>query len=184
VSPFGSALRPGGWPSRVEIRPLTEADAAAWWTLRLRMLREEPGAFGSSYEEAIARTPEEVAARHRQTVTDPDAFLLGAWGATLAGAVGFRRDSGLKVRHKGMIWGMYVAPEARGLGLGRRLLDAAVDRARGMEGVEQVSLEVTVGNSAARALYRSCGFTVYGVEPRALKLGDVYLDEELMTLRL
>ena len=163
---------------------MTEADAEAWWTLRLRMLREEPGAFGSSYEDAIGRTPDEVATRHRQTVTDPDAFVLGAWGATLVGAVGFRRDSGLKMRHKGMIWGMYVAPEARGLGLGRRLLDAAVERARGMVGVEQVYLAATVGNSAARALYRSSGFVVYGVEPRALKLGDAYLDEELMTLAL
>ena len=45
----------------VEIRLLTDADAARWRDLRLRMLREHPDAFGSSYEEALARPLETFA---------------------------------------------------------------------------------------------------------------------------
>jgi len=37
---------------------------------------------------------------------------------------------------------------------------------------------------AAMRLYHSLGFVAYGTEPCALKLGDQYLDEDLMILRL
>jgi RimJ/RimL family protein N-acetyltransferase len=43
---------------------------------------------------------------------------------------------------------------------------------------------VVVGNEAARNLYLSLGFAVYGTEHEALKLGNRYLDEELMSLKL
>jgi len=50
--------------------------------------------------------------------------------------------------------------------------------------VEQVWLDVTIGNAAARALYASSGFRSIAVKPRVLKVGDHYHDEELMALRL
>ena len=36
----------------------------------------------------------------------------------------------------------------------------------------------------ARALYRKLGFQPYGLEPRALKVGDQVFDQELLVLRL
>jgi ribosomal protein S18 acetylase RimI-like enzyme len=86
------------------------------------------------------------------------------------------------LRHKGFIWGMYVRPEARGAGVGRALLQAAIAHATGR--VEQLKLDVVADNAAALALYRAAGFIAYGTEPRALKLGEIYLDEVLMALRL
>jgi ribosomal protein S18 acetylase RimI-like enzyme len=50
--------------------------------------------------------------------------------------------------------------------------------------LEQITLAVVTTNEAARSLYRSLGFATYGVEPRALKVGERYLDEDLMTLSL
>lgn len=58
---------------------------------------------------------------------------------------------------------MYVAHEARGRGVGRALLLAAIERARALSGVEQIHLAVTTHNSAARALYVSVGFVAYGM---------------------
>jgi ribosomal protein S18 acetylase RimI-like enzyme len=165
----------------VEIRVLTETDAVRWRDLRLRMLREHPDAFGTSYEEALASPLETYAQRLR----DPERWTLGALeGEQLLGSVGLRREAGAKDRHKAMIWGMYTAPEARGRGIGKALLGEAIARARAMPGLEQIGLAVTTHNTAARNLYTSLGFQTYGLERHALKLGDRYLDEELMVLWL
>lgn len=50
-----------------------------------------------------------------------------------------------------------VDPARRGRGIGRALMEAAIDRAR-MTGARAVSLEVVWGNTAARRLYDSLGF--------------------------
>jgi len=45
-------------------------------------------------------------------------------------------------------------------------------------------LSVVTTNEAALQLYLSLGFASYGIEHGALKLGDKYLDEDLLFLRL
>ncbi len=159
------------------IRVITEADVDAFRALRLRALGEEPEAFGASTED-FATTPLSDVAEHLQAADD--AFVLGAFVPDLVGMVGFVREHGQKRMHKGFIWGMYVAPEARGQGVGRALMMEALARAVRMPGLEQIHLGVVATNAAAGSLYRSLGFTVYGAERHALKLGDRYVDEELM----
>jgi ribosomal protein S18 acetylase RimI-like enzyme len=79
---------------------------------------------------------------------------------------------------------MYVRPESRGLGIGKALLQEAITQANRLPGLEQLHLMVVTTNEAARALYRSMGFEVYGTVCQAFKLGEQYWDEELMVLRL
>ena len=57
------------------------------------------------------------------------------------------------------IYSVAVAPQARGLGIGQTLLDSAVEYAR-EQNAREISLEVSVANSAALALYRKNGFAV------------------------
>jgi ribosomal protein S18 acetylase RimI-like enzyme len=91
---------------------------------------------------------------------------------------GFYRESSPKERHKGMLWGMYVAPDARRFRLGAELVQAVLDHAAGE--VEQVRLAVSNGNAAAIGLYERLGFVAYGHEPRALKGPNGYSDDLLM----
>lgn len=164
------------------IRLLEPSDLDAYRALRLRMLAEHPDAFGSDAASFAAQPDAEVAERLRASA---DRFFLGAFvDGALAGSVGFFREARPKVRHKGTLVGVYVAPERRRLGLARALLEAALRRARSLEGLEQVHLAVVTDNRAARILYASLGFTSYGVEPRALKVDGTYRDEDLMVLRL
>jgi ribosomal protein S18 acetylase RimI-like enzyme len=104
---------------------------------------------------------------------------VGAFaGEQLMGTAGFVRDKGLKERHKGHIWGVYVTRAARRNG--RDMLRVLLDRASGVAGVEQIILAVAATQHAAMSLYRSLGFAPFGCEPRALKIGDRYMDEENM----
>jgi RimJ/RimL family protein N-acetyltransferase len=168
-----------------DIRPLAEADAGRWRDLRLRMLREHPDAFGSAYEQQVTRPIEVFARRLRAEEGAPDNVILGAFdGEQLVGSIGLWRDDGAKDRHKAAIISMYTAPEVRGRGIGKALLQAAIARARAADGIEQLLLAVTAHNTPARNLYAALGFESYGVERHALKIGDRYYDEELMVLWL
>lgn len=165
----------------MEIRALTADDAAAYQVVRLRSLREHPEAFGSSFEEERDRTPEQVA----PLLINPDVRVFGAWNdGELIGIVAISRNQRIKTCHRAMIGGMYVASEARGQGTGRALIAAALDFARSCEGLEDVTLAVTVGNDAARHLYAQAGFTGYSVDPRYIKTGGHYYDIEWMILRI
>src|SRR5690242_10974893 len=53
---------------------------------------------------------------------------------------------------------LYVVPDLRGRGLGKALLEAAVDTARS-EGADFMELGTSEDDRAARALYESAGFT-------------------------
>ena len=171
---------------RLNIRALTEDDAGDFQRLRLRALEEHPDAFGSSYEAESALSLETVAARMRRTAESPHAFTLGAYrDGKLVGMVGFYRDSlSAKVRHKGHVWGMYVAAERQGEGVGRALMRELIARAERVPGLEQVHLDVVSRNEVARSLYASLGFETYGVEPNALVVDGEGFDEEMMVLRL
>jgi ribosomal protein S18 acetylase RimI-like enzyme len=83
-----------------------------------------------------------------------------------------------KMAHKGALVSMYVRPEARRIGVGRRLVEAVIDTA--CRHVELVQLTVVTGNEAALRLYAGLGFVQYGLEKKALKQGGRYYDEILM----
>jgi RimJ/RimL family protein N-acetyltransferase len=167
-------------PETTVIRFLTANDASAYWAIRLEALECEPEAFGSSPEEHHALSMDELAARLADT---GDNFVVGAFeGEHLVGTTGFFRDKGLKHRHKGHVWGVYVTREVRGKKAGRKMLQAVLDRASAIEGIEQIQLSVTTAQGAAAKLYRSLGFEAYGCERQALKIGDHYVDEDNMVL--
>jgi ribosomal protein S18 acetylase RimI-like enzyme len=110
-------------------------------------------------------------------------FLLGGFvEGRLCGMMGFFRDQNPKLRHRGHVWSVYVTAAARGQGLGRQLMTGLVERAAATEGIEQVVLSVSTTQVAAVRQYRSLGFESFGIEPRAMKIGDRYFDHEHMVL--
>ena len=159
-----------------EIRRLTGADAALWQALRLEGLEEMPTAFLTTLEEARARRLEEVAARLDSSVT------LGAMAERLVGMLTLAPMAG-RAAHRGDIFAVYVAPEWRGRGLGRRLLDEAARIGR-ERGLLQLELHVEAENAAALKLYAAAGFEVTGRIPRAMREAKGFSDDLMMVRRL
>jgi ribosomal protein S18 acetylase RimI-like enzyme len=168
---------------RIEIRLLTPDDVEAYWHLRLEMLVTEPEAFGSSPEAHRELSMEEV--RTRISIVPENKFVAGAFSdGRLVGAVGFVRMSGLKERHKGRIWGVYLKPQLRHRGIGRAMIAKVLEHAAKINGLEQIQLQVATAQAAAIAMYHSVGFISFACERRALKVGDRYIDEDYMVLWL
>ncbi len=158
-------MAPSSPAKAIAIRRLAERDAAAYRHLRLETLRETPAAFTASYVEEVERPlPWTVA---RLTLPAPNC-TLGAFLADskLVGIAGLGVPDRMQERHKGMLFGMAVARESRGLGIGRALVQSVLEEAR-LAGLTQLVLLVSEGNTGAERLYRSLGFTEWGREPRA-----------------
>ena len=160
-------------------RKLNSADASALVALRRDALAAEPLAFGASLNDAPALTVDSVSGM----LNDHDLqAIFGTFNGTeLIGMLGLYRANRIKTRHKAMIWGMYVKPGERNRGAGHVLLSAAIEQARSW-GVDQVQLSVTDAAPAARHLYESHGFTVWGHERRALCWNERFLDEYHLSL--
>ena len=113
------------------IRRLTPADAFAHRELMLEAYDRHPEAFTSSTAERVALPLSWWADR----LPLGDKASSAVWGAfdgagALNGAAGLSVESRIKSRHKGLLFGMYVAPAARQRGAGAKLVDAVLAAAR------------------------------------------------------
>jgi len=170
----------------MNIRQLGIDDAATYHALRLRMLRIYPDAFTSSYEEDVEKPLSWAQKRLVPGPDAPDDFVLGAFDedGRLTGSIGLSVEARQKQRHKGFVFGMYVAPESAAQGIGRALLGACIERAQRIAGLEQLGLTVTASNLRAVRLYELAGFKAFGIEERAIKVGDEYFAKAHMVLPL
>jgi GNAT superfamily N-acetyltransferase len=164
------------------VRRLNPGDAEALVILRMEALETDPLAFAASPEDDRGLSIDFV----RDVLDEEEGqAVFGAFdGGRLVGMVGVYREAKLKRRQIAPVWGVYVSPAARGKGLGRAMMEAVIEQARGWEGVEMVQLGAAVSPPAAMRLYELVGFRTWGVEKRALKWEGNYGDEAHMVLEL
>ncbi len=94
-------------------------------------------------------------------------IMAGGDGEYLLGAADGEAPAGVcQLRFRWSVWksaedcwleDLYVREEARRSGLGRALVEAALERAR-ERGCKRIELDVNEDNAAALALYEACGF--------------------------
>lgn len=125
-------------PEQLSIRPAVEADLEAIWCI-------ETAEFGNDAW-SIEVMREELTAPHRQYLALVDEV------DAVRGYAGL-----LSVGMDGDIQTIAVAPEVRGQGYGRRLMEELLHTADDL-GVERVFLEVRADKPVARGLYESLGF--------------------------
>jgi ribosomal protein S18 acetylase RimI-like enzyme len=161
----------------MNIRVLNQQDWQVWKDLRLEALQNAPEAFGTSYKEAADQSDEEFQANLVQT------DIFGAFvNSDMVGCGGFSRLKYIKMKHRGILYGMYIKPEFRGQGIADQLIEAVIAHAQSR--VTQLHVTCVTTNPAAVKLYEKHGFSIYGTEPRSLKIGDQFYDEYLMVRKL
>jgi ribosomal protein S18 acetylase RimI-like enzyme len=111
----------------------------------------------------------------KNALDDANTILVAVLDGMFVGMVGCRHDVSPKLQHCGMVWGMYVAPQQRGRGVGRRLLAAVKEHGIG-QAYTMLKLSVTNYSAAAQTLYSEEGFTVYGHEPALLCIDGITYD--------
>ncbi|MET9775999.1 GNAT family N-acetyltransferase [Streptomyces sp. NPDC006367] len=110
----------------------------------------------------------------------PGDHLVAELDGTLVGYVRLGFPTPLASNaHVRQIRGLAVADAARGRGVGRALVRAAVEEARRL-GARRITLRVLGHNTPARRLYESEGFVVEGVQPEEFHLDGRYVDDVLM----
>lgn len=116
-----------------------------------------------------------------------DSFTLGAYlESELAGIVSFARDGKdrEKLRHKGLLFRMYVSSDFRGKGIGKQLIEALIQRVSKINDIEQINLTVIANNENAKKMYEKFGFETFGSEKNAIKWKGNYFAEDQMVLQL
>lgn len=140
--------------------------------LRLESLKQDPSAYGSSYEEEAE-------------------FADDVWKRRIGNAL-FALDEGkpigmlsrilnerLKTKHYVEIVGAYVMPSYRGRGVGTKLLEEQlrlIRRKDSMKRIVKVKLMVNPEQKAAVRVYKKAGFQVVGRAKKELKVGSRFYD--------
>ncbi|TNC51527.1 GNAT family N-acetyltransferase [Rubellimicrobium rubrum] len=162
------------------VQGFTAADRPAIAALYWEAFGQKLGRALGPSDRALAFIETVLSPDHAFCAFDDDGRLLGVAGfKTLDGALvgGTYTDMARVYGHAGALWrltlltllgrdtenarflmdGIFVAPEARGRGVGTRLLDAIAAEARA-RGYQEVRLDVVDENTRARALYERKGY--------------------------
>ncbi|MGV9456035.1 N-acetyltransferase family protein [Streptomyces sp. NPDC003635] len=156
-SPHIRTARPG------DEEELAILDRATWSTLHAVTPRPQPP-YGPFFDD-----------RHL-----PEDYLVAELGGRVVGYIRLAFPTPLASNaHVRQIQGLAVADGARGYGVGRALVRAAVEEAR-RRGARRLTLRVLGHNAPARKLYESEGFVVEGVMPEEFFVGGAYVDDVVM----
>ena len=141
--------------------------------LRLEALQNDPLAFGSSYEEEKSLTEDEWKRRIKNA-------LFASANDTLVGMIVYIIDNKMKTKHIANIFGVYVKKEYRGQGIGKKLIESALEIIQKNVNVSKIKLTVNPEQKAAVKLYETFGFEVVGRLKNELKVDDKFYDELIM----
>ncbi len=162
----------------MDIVKLTPDNTERFLALRRAMFDSEAMSFrGASADDDAIGVP-----AWRERLARDHVFAVVRGGDWIA-VGGLTQLAGGKLDHKGLVWGMYALPAARGTGAAARILEQLETAARDL-GLRQLQLTLMADNARARALYERHGYVLYAIEPESVRRGAEWADEALMWKRL
>lgn len=166
-------------PVAIDIRAARATDAAGLLRLHRAVLTERRF-FITEPEELRESVDDKIRQIRDFERSSNSLFLVARVGPDLVGMLTVRGGTLNRMRHTGKLEVM-VHADARGHGIGRALMGAAVAWAEAHPEIEKLGLSVFVDNQRAIDLYRRFGFREEGRRPREYRLEDGrYVDDLLM----
>ena len=166
-----------GMKPRVETTPAHVEDAWAIATVHIRSWKAAyAGMIDPDYLASLSI--EDRSIRWQATLAaNADPILVARLQGEVAGFVSYGkcRDQGAPL-DRGEIWALYVSPSAWGQGLGRTLIQQAMDELATL-GFESISLWVLSANHRGRKFYESCGFERVPGSEKCFDLGGHPVEE-------
>lgn len=161
----------------MRVRQVGPDDWVVWRLLRQRSLIEDPQAFAASVDRWTG--DQDVEQNWRARLAAPGACFVAEHGASPVGMAAIRPNdpshphlqgsrevppsSGQAEDDGHQLISMWVAPAARGHGVGRALVGRVIAAAGG----RPLWLRVMDGNATAVRLYQRCGFMLDDADPDA-----------------
>lgn len=160
----------------INVRPIATFEWKEYRDVRLRALKDSPGAFGSAWEIEALRNDEAWAKITQENASGQNGRGLFALEGNLICGLAWCLISD-KSTHVAHIYGMWADPAVRGQGVGRALLTESIAWAKS-KGTKHIRLGVTVAESPAMQMYRSQGFYPVG-NPELLREGSDLMAQEM-----
>ena len=160
---------------KIEIKTLTADDWEKYRNIRLECLKNDPTAFGSSYEES-----KDISEDIWRKRIDNVIFALA--GDIPVGMIVVIFQTRIKTKHVAEIHGFYVSTKARGQGIGSQLMEAALKKIKMNSDIKKVKLEVNSAQDSAVRLYQKFGFETIGKRSKELLIEGSFYDNMLLDL--
>ena len=160
------------------IKKLNKNNWQEWKEIRLEALQKSPDSFLSSFKE------ESEIADNGWVLQLENSIKFGYFvNNKIAGCCGLSFEKAAKISHTATISGMYVKENARGNGIGLKLVNFAKKYAK-KHHIKHLYLGCNAENYNAIKLYKRCGFKIYGTRPNYTKIDDKFYDDVIMMCEL
>jgi len=148
--------------------------------LMLIGLKNDPKAFSVNYEDYINNSDEWWNSYITPYIFSiKDKMFIAFDNNKPVGMIGVLYDYKSRRKHIATIVWFYTTEEYRGNGIGRMLLDKAIEDAQ-TQGMIKITLFVNSSQEKAQLIYEKYGFSANGRLEKELKVGDEYLDTLIM----
>ncbi len=110
-------------------------------------------------------------------------FLIAEYNTKLIGNIDLTGSKRSKISHTAML-GMGISENWRNQGLGRILIQSALEWAKNQSELEIIWLDVYASNAIGYNLYQKMGFELSGIIKDFFKQGEAYIDKVQMYQRI
>jgi ribosomal protein S18 acetylase RimI-like enzyme len=158
-------------------------DSSIYKELKCLSLHESPLAFSDSYEDELNKTNSDYQSELEIIGLQAESFVLGAFSELkeMIGFVKFKRDTRTKARHKASLHALYIKPQFRAHGVGKKLITELLKTIEPLKDLEQIHLWVLISDTSVLNFYEKCGFITQGtIVKNDLKIQNRYVDAVYM----